>query len=83
LETQTHDAATALFAVISSVDAVLDQHLPPEQLAQVKRILYGNPVDTLAVPDAVTSESGALGGVFAELFSVDANSSAHVPTRGR
>jgi hypothetical protein len=54
--------------VISSVDAVLDKHLPPEELAQVKRILYGNPVETLAVPDAVTSEERAVRAVFADLF---------------
>jgi hypothetical protein len=41
--------ATAEFP---SVDAALDTHLPADVLSEVKRILYGRPVDTVAVPKA-------------------------------
>ena len=30
---------------LSSIDAVLNEHIPAEKLAEVKRILYGNPTE--------------------------------------
>jgi beta-ureidopropionase len=37
--------------VFDSVDASLEKHLPPEDLAEVKRVLYGNPTEPLPVSD--------------------------------
>jgi beta-ureidopropionase len=37
---------------ITSIESVLEQHIPRDQLAEVKRILYGNPVESLPIPDS-------------------------------
>jgi beta-ureidopropionase len=39
---------------LESVDAILEKHLPPEELARVKAIMYGRPCESLSLPtDAV------------------------------
>ncbi|XP_062506815.1 beta-ureidopropionase-like [Corticium candelabrum] len=37
-------------AEVESLDSVLEKHLPPEELTEVKRILYGKPVEKLEFP---------------------------------
>jgi hypothetical protein len=37
---------------LSSVESVLEEHIPREHLAEVKRILYGNPVESVPIPES-------------------------------
>ena len=50
---------------LASVDEVLDQHIPADKLAEVKRILYGRPVDTVDLPAAAT---GTVNDIFYTLY---------------
>lgn len=38
-----------------SVESVLEEHIPAEKLAEVKRVLYGNPVNTVEVTEPAAS----------------------------
>jgi len=40
-----------------SLEKILDEHLPGAELAEVKRILYGKPVDSIDIPSDVAAEA--------------------------
>ena len=50
------------------VDALLNEHIPAEKLAEVKRVLYGNPVGTVPISPA-TEALAAEGNFEVKAFS--------------
>ena len=38
----------------NNVEEVLEKHIPRDELAEVKRVLYGKPTESLALPKEAT-----------------------------